>query len=229
MLQCKNSKGDGPAIPPVVYRELVAAAAPTTSSYVVVLPVCARQWLAVEAPAAVRCAASANAFRRVLSSCSACTYMYPGHFVPLAVGNAHVRIVGSWRYLAANLDVQYCSPTPGLLSRPTYRIVGTCSCPRKPLCILSCLSPHVARYTCCCSHSARGTLQDHSTQKLAAEATSSMHPPPSLTSPNRETRRRLACSCFFLPSRAEASRLPSGGPAPDQHCTSFPRCRASVA
>jgi hypothetical protein len=30
MLQCKNSKGDGPAIPPVVYRELVAAAAPTT-------------------------------------------------------------------------------------------------------------------------------------------------------------------------------------------------------
>lgn len=40
------------------------------------------------------------------------------------------------------------------------------------------------------------------------------HPPP-LTSPNRETRRRLACSCLFLPSRAEASRLPSGGPAPD--------------
>ena len=42
-----------------------------------------------------------------------------------------------------------------------------------------------------------------------------MHHPPPLTSPNRETRRRLACSCLFLPSRAEASRLPSGGPAPD--------------
>lgn len=52
-----------------------------------------------------------------------------------------------------------------------------------------------------------------------------MHPPP-LTSPNRETRRRLACSCLFLPSRAEASRLPPGGPAPDRHTAHLPPCKA---
>jgi hypothetical protein len=43
-----------------------------------------------------------------------------------------------------------------------------------------------------------------------------MHPPP-LTSPNRETRRRLACSCLFLPSsrRGESTtvRWPCAGPS----------------
>ena len=52
-----------------------------------------------------------------------------------------------------------------------------------------------------------------------------MHLPP-LTSPNRETRRRLACSCLFLPSRAGASRLPPGGPAPDRHTAHLPPCKA---
>ena len=226
MLQCKNSKGDGPAIPPVVYRELVAAAAPTTSSYVVVLPVCARQWLAVEAPAAVRCAASVNAFRRVLSSCSACTYMYPGHFVPLAVGNAHVRIVGSWRYLAANLDVQYCSPTPGLLSRPAYRMRVPVQGNLPDHCAFCRACLPMSRVTPAAARIPRTGPQYPETSRRSHELHAS-----SSFSDEPEPRDKTALSMLvLLPSlsrRGESTtvRWPCAGPA--LHI--FPRCRASVA
>ena len=107
MLQCKrkNSKGDGPAIPPVVYRELVAAAAPTTSDYVVLLPVCARQWLAVEAPAAVMCAANITRF---VASYRPAVHVHT--HVPRSLGTVGrwERTCEDWRklqYLPANLDV----------------------------------------------------------------------------------------------------------------------------
>ena len=87
--------------------------------------------------------AAANAFRRVLSSCSACTYMYPGHLGPLAVGDAHVRTGGG--HLAANLDDHPVVSTPGLFSRPAYRMHICLS--KEPLCSLSCLFPLMARVT----------------------------------------------------------------------------------
>lgn len=47
-------------------------------------------------------------------------HMYPGHLVPLAVGNAHVTTGGS--YGACPPTLMSCRPTPGLLSRPAYRM-----------------------------------------------------------------------------------------------------------
>ena len=73
---------------------------------------------------------AADAFRRVLSSCSACTYMYPGHSVPLAVGNAHVRIESC---VAANLVWPNSRPASSL---PAYRMRLS----KEPVC-RACFSP----------------------------------------------------------------------------------------
>lgn len=116
------------------------------------------------------------------------------------LGNAHVRTGGSYRYLAANLDVQYCSPTLGLLFMAS--VSHACSCPRNHCAVCrACVrvTPTAARIP-------RAVHYRNTVETSRAKATSSMHQdPPPLTSPNRETRRRLACSCPFLPSRREAS------------------------
>ena len=191
----------------------MAAAAPTTKDSSS-CPFALRQWLAVGCGGAsccqVRCQRVSS---RLIVLLLQCMYI---HDVPRSLCT-----VGRWERTCEDWNKEATSPVnldvhtvdPACFSRPAYRmrvpVQGTNVQSVVPV------IPHVTRYTCCCSHPARGTLQDQQleTSRKSHELACILHPP--LTSPNRETRRRLACSCLFLPSRAEASRLPSDVPAPD--------------
>lgn len=85
----KNSlRWQGLAIPPAVYSASGQLAAPVNT--LALTHFFSRQWLAVLAPAAVMC--TAHAFRRVLSSRPLPAVHVPRSPLPMAVGDAHVRI-----------------------------------------------------------------------------------------------------------------------------------------